>query len=204
MINDPIDDDDGDESSDDYEQYFGMMKQYSDLIFKTRVYIVTVCLAYWYYISNLKELNAVAQMVGPCPLTRLGIIGCAFIAMFMVMELVYIKQYWAVVCAGREYESRHRKVAFFSTLNLAWRRYHVFYVANGMAMIGMGGESLREELNKPNMILDFTRSIATAAGCIFAIGAYAFYFVRDFNRGIKNQLRKGSPIEHAIQRFNNP
>lgn len=110
---------------DDFEHYLASMRHYSDLIFKTRVAIITACVLIFSFIAAFKSESPTC--VGNHPHAKIAAAAMIVVALMTYMENNYMKQYCKTIFFGAQFEVRTKRGGFFVHSNIAWKRYLIFY-----------------------------------------------------------------------------
>ncbi len=122
---------------DDFEQYLAIMRHYSDLIFKSRVYIISACILIWSFILIYK--SDTAAFSGDRSHSKLALLAAIVVSLMSYMENHYIKQLSKAIFAGATYEVLTKRNGYFVLSKIAWVRFTLFYLVNvsGLAILAL-------------------------------------------------------------------
>ena len=127
---------------DDFEQYLAIMRHYSDLIFKSRVYIISACILIWSFIMAYKPESA--AFFGDRSHSKLALLAAIVVSLMSFMENHYIKQYCKAIFAGAKHEVYTKRSGYFVLTKIAWGRFTLFYFVNiaGLAILALPDRDL--------------------------------------------------------------
>ncbi len=175
-----------------YEANYSLIKHYSLMLFKCRVYLISITLVVWAYLLGLKP-DSPKFSVEICSETISGKAAIAYffsfvIIMFSIMENAYQKRYYNVIYSGNCIESKYKTTGFFSlymgSFNLPFLVFNMIMIVGFFAMF---------------IVLCFKNNVNVVFTIILMIvwsGAFYYFFYRSMEDVIKVKREIHDNIEH--------